>query len=222
MTAPHDILDPEELRTRDVYTLMTDLVAPRPIAWVSTLDADGHRNLAPFSYYQGVCSNPPTIVLGIAWRSDGTPKDTLRNILDRREFTVNHVSLPLAPAMNATSGEYPEGFDEWTVADGGQPLDAVPAERVAPPRVAQALASLECRLSHAIPLGVGRGPQRMPSSTLVVAEVVCFTVARGLVQRGATGHLLPIDPAQLAAIGRLGGIAYTETRRPFFLPRPKV
>lgn len=217
----HDTIPAEGLKSRDVYRLMTDLVAPRPIAWVSTLDEDGRRNLAPFSYFQGVCSRPPMVMLSISWHPDGRPKDTLRNILARREFTVSHVSEPLGQAMNVTSGDYPRDVSEWDIAGrDDQPLDSAPAVRVAPPRVRQARAALECRLVHALPLG--RGPAGKPSSTLVLGEVILFSVARGLLRRDERGHLLPMDPARLAAVGRLGGIAYTRTRESFEMARPKV
>lgn len=215
----HEIIDVDTLRTRDAYRLMTDLIAPRPIAWVSTLDGAGRRNLAPFSFFQGVSSKPPTIMLGISWKRDGTPKDTLRNILERREFTISHVGEPHAEIMNVTSGEYPPEVDEWQIADHGQELAAVPAARVAPPRVAGAHAALECKLVHAIP--IGRGPTGRPSTTLVLAEVLCFSVSTDLIRRDEAGHLRPIDPARLAAVGRLGGIAYTRID-PFEMPRPKV
>jgi flavin reductase (DIM6/NTAB) family NADH-FMN oxidoreductase RutF len=215
----HETFKPEQLSTRDIYRLMTDLVAPRPIAWVSTLDADGRGNLAPFSYFQAVGSRPPTIVLGIGLKADGRPKDTLRNILERREFTVSHVSEPLAVAMNATSAELDEGQSEWELAGEGRPLASLPAVCVAPPRVAEARAALECRLTHAIPLG--RGPTGKAASMLVIAEIVCFTVAEGFVTRDERGHLRSIEPARLAAVGRLGGIAYTGTIA-FDMPRPKV
>ena len=183
---------------------------------MSTLDGQGRRNLAPFSYFQAVGSRPPTIVLGIGFKRDGRPKDTLRNILERRQFTVNHVSEPLAEAMNTTSAELDETRSEWDLAQ----IPSTPATCVAPPRVAQALAALECRLVHAIPLG--HGPAGGPSSMLVVGEVLCFTVAEGHVVRDERGHLLPIDPARLAAVGRLGGIAYTKTADAFEMKRPKV
>jgi flavin reductase (DIM6/NTAB) family NADH-FMN oxidoreductase RutF len=217
----HETLDPRELATRDVYRLMIDLVAPRPIAWVSTQGEDGRRNLAPFSYFQGVCSQPPTVVLGLSWRSDGRPKDTLRNIVATRELVINHVGEPLAEAMNLTSGDYEPDVEEWEVlARAGLPLTPVPAARVLPPRVGEAQASLECRLTHAIPMG--RGRNGAPSATLVIAEVVLFTVARDLVERDERGAVRAIDPARLAAVGRLGGIAYTRTRETFRMPRPKV
>lgn len=224
----HEHIDAGRLRTRDIYRLMTDLVAPRPIAWVSSLDEQGKHNLAPFSYFQAVSSKPPTVMLGISWKRDGTPKDTLRNISSQREFTISHVSTALVEAMNATSGEYDADVDEWEVAAQahaatGRALGALaptPSIRVAPPRVAGACAALECKLTHAIPLG--RGPTGKPSTTLVLGEVLCFSVRRDLLRRDEAGHLRPIDPAQLAVVGRLGGIAYTATTDRFELTRPKL
>ena len=194
---------------------MTDLVAPRPIAWVSSLDDAGRGNLAPFSYYQAVCSRPAMIVLSISWAA-GRPKDTLANILARREFVASHVTDSAAVAMNATSAAVPHDVSEWELV--GVPSE--PAQVVAPPRVAGALAHLECRLTHAIPLG--SSAPGVPSATLVIAEVVHFAVASELLRRDPRGRLLPVDPAALAAVGRLGGIAYTRTTDRFELPRPET
>lgn len=216
---PHERLEAATLSTSDAYRLMTDVIAPRPIAWVSTLDEHGRPNLAPFSYFQAVCSRPPTIMLSIGTRPDGKPKDTLANLLATRELTISHVSEPLAAAMNATSADVPTGVDEWEGAgEPGVRLPSAPAAVVAPPWVAGARAALECRLVHAIPLG--QGPRGGPSSTLVLAEVLVFWVAAGLVQRDERGRLRPIDPAALAAVGRLGGMSYARTRDTFDLPRP--
>lgn len=202
------------LSAADAYRLMTDLVAPRPIAWVSTVDGDGRPNLAPFSYYQAVCSHPPTIVLGIAWQGDGRPKDTLANVLDTGELTISHVSAALTERMNATSASYPRGVSEWEACD----VTASPAAVVRPARVAEARGGFECRLTHAIPLGIGK--HGAPSSTLVIARVVHVWLAAGLAKRDERGRLLPIDPDALEAVGRLGGIAYAGTRGHFELPRP--
>jgi flavin reductase (DIM6/NTAB) family NADH-FMN oxidoreductase RutF len=204
-----------ELSVGDAYHLMTGLVAPRPIAWVSTVDGEGRANLAPFSYFQAVCSSPPTIVLGIAWLPNGRPKDTLANILETGELTISHVSEELSERMNATSAGFAPGVSEWDRCG----VDSAPAVVVAPRRVAAARGGLECRLTHAIPLGVGKNG--MPSSTLVVAEVVHVWLAAGLVQRDERGRLLPIDPAKLASVARLGGIAYTTTAGHFDLARPR-
>ncbi len=215
----HDVIDPHRLPTRDVYRLMTDLVAPRPIAWVSTQSESGRANLAPYSYFQAVSSNPPTVVLGCGWKRDGTPKDTLRNILEVREFTISHVTESVAEAMNLTSVELDEAGSEWDYAAQHTPLKPAPSHRVRPPRVEGALAALECRLVHAIPLG--KSASGRPSSTLVVGEVVSFSVATGLLQRDESGHFKPIDPQRLAAVGRLGGMAYTRTDGTFEMTRPK-
>lgn len=203
-----------DLSPRDAYRLMTDLVAPRPIAWVSTLDEDGRGNLAPFSYYQAICAHPPTVVLGLGWNGDGSPKDTLRNALARRELTISHVTRPVAEVMNATSAAYGPEVSEWEALE----VESVPARVVGPPRVAGALASLECRVVHAVPLG--HGPGGSPSSTAVFAEVVHFHVREDLIERDERGHLRPMDPARLASVGRLGGIAYTGPDGVFELPRP--
>ncbi len=215
----HEHIDPSALSGLDVYRLMTDLVAPRPIAWVSTVGADGVENLAPFSYFQAMGSRPPTVVLGCGWTRSGQPKDTLRHILDTREFTISHVSEPVAEAMNLSSVELPAEHSEWDYVAQQVPLDSVPAHVVRPPRVAQARASMECRMTQAIP--VGRTRAGSPASTIVVGEVVAFTVAEGLLRRDESGHLLPMDPGALQAVGRLGGIAYTRTGGVFELPRPK-
>lgn len=211
---PTEELAADRLPARDRYRLMTDLVAPRPIAWVSTISAHGVPNLAPFSYFQGVCSDPPTIVLGIAWLPSGRPKDTLANILETRELTISHVSEPLVEAMNASSAEFAPEVSEWQACG----IEPSPAKLVRPARVARALAGLECRLRQAIPLGRTKGGT--PSSTLVIAEILHFWVAHGLLQRDGRGHLLPIDPAALQAVGRLGGIAYATTASHFDLARP--
>jgi flavin reductase (DIM6/NTAB) family NADH-FMN oxidoreductase RutF len=220
----HEAIDAATLPSREVYQLMTDLVAPRPIAWVSSCDEHGARNLAPFSYYQAVCSRPPMIVLAIAWR-DGAPKDTLRNILATGTFVVNHVDRDHAAAMNATAAEVGRDVDEWDLVAraGCGPITAAPARETAAPRIAEAKAALECRLVHALPLGAGAGAG--PSSTLVVAEVRWFWLAAGLreptaVDAGGRARVRPIDPARRDALGRLGGMAYTDTRGVFRMPRP--
>lgn len=200
---------------------MTDLVAPRPIAWVSTVDAHGRPNLAPFSYFQAVCSAPPTVMLAFGSRPDGRPKDTLANILASRELTVSHVSDSLLATMNATSADVEPEVDEWEVAgEGGERLASLPSHTVMPPRVAGARAAMECRMVHAIPLGRSRSGG--PSSTLVLAEVQCFWLAPGLLQRNERGHLRPIDPAALASVGRLGGMSYARTTDVVELPRPQT
>ncbi|MEM9460832.1 MAG: flavin reductase family protein [Myxococcota bacterium] len=216
---PNECFEAADLRAGDAYRLMTDIVAPRPIAWISTLDEAGRPNLAPFSYFQAVCSRPPTVIVAIGNRPDGRPKDTLANILARRELTICHVSEAQAEAMNLTSGAYAPEIDEWALAgEPGGRLPSLPSAQVAPPRVAHARAAMECRMVRAIPLG--EGPKGGPSTTLVVAEVVVFWLAAGLTQRDERGRRRPIDPAALASVGRLGGMSYARTADTFTLARP--
>jgi flavin reductase (DIM6/NTAB) family NADH-FMN oxidoreductase RutF len=217
----HESIAAASLSAKDAYRLMTDLVAPRPIAWVATIGPDGRGNIAPFSYFQAVSSRPPMVMLAIAWHADGRPKHTLRNILASLEFTVSHVNEALANAMNRTSADCSDDISEWDLAgEHGHALASAPAVVVAPPRVRDSLAAMECRLVHALPLG--SGPRGAPSTTLVIGEVVCFTIAEGLLEKDEAGHLQSIPPARLAAVGRLGGIAYTKTVQTFELPRPKA
>lgn len=213
---PDHEIPADSLSKGDRYRLMTSLIIPRPIAWVSTVDGAGHRNLAPFSYFQGVSSDPPTVVIGMGWLASGQPKDSLRNVLETGELTVSFVNEDLASAMNQTSAAYPAHTDEWEQAG----VAAAASHTVAPERVRDALAALECKLTHAIPLG--EGPAGGPSTTLVIARIVHFHVQEGLIQRTEGNKLAPVDPARLATVGRLGGIAYTKTTDVFELPRPKV
>src|SRR5688500_17450817 len=108
-------LDPETIGCITAYKLLIGCVVPRPIAWVSTVDSAGVRNLAPFSFFMGVCGDPPTIAFSGGPR-EGGQKDTVRNAEASREFVVNVVDDAHAEAMNASSGEYPPEVDEFTVA----------------------------------------------------------------------------------------------------------
>jgi len=128
--------DPTTLPPNGMYKLLISSVVPRPIAWVSSVDADGVRNLAPFSYFMAITDDPPTIAFSSSFRGAGKDgkKDTLRNVEATREFVVNVVDDALAAQMNLTSGEYPPQVDEFEVAG----LAVAPAARVTPPRVADA------------------------------------------------------------------------------------
>lgn len=212
MTQLH--FDAATLSTRDAYRLMTSIITPRPIAWVSTVGADEAVNLAPYSYFQGVSSSPPTVVLGVGSRPDGREKDTLRNALATGELCISHVSDDDAERMNASSAGFEPGVSEASALD----IEMAASRFVQAPRVASARAALECRLTHAIPLG--ERPDGSPSSTLVIARVVGIYVAEALLRHDAKGRPLGLDPDQLASVGRLGGLSYARTRDRFELDRP--
>ena len=200
-------LDPATLDQREVYKLLIGCVVPRPIAWVATLDREGRRNLAPFSFFNAVGSNPPALMLSINYTADRPSgrKDTLHNILATGEFVVNLVTEATAVAMNETATDYPEGFDEFALAG----LTAVPSHTVGPPRVGESPVSFECALHTALPIGSGPG-----SSTIVVGIVRHIAISDEVI--GERNH---IDLARLRPVARLSGNNYAYVRETFELVR---
>jgi len=199
-------LDPNELRTRDLYGWMVGLITPRPIAWVSTLSPHGIVNLAPFSYFNGVGANPPTVMFCPANRRDGSPKDTLENIRRTGKFVVNVVTESVAAAMNASSADCEPDVDEFEFTGTAK----AESHRVSPPRVRDAAAAFECELHHAIQLGVGPA-----GANLVIGRIVWMHVSDSILDE--SGSLVP---GELDTIGRLGGTGYSRIRDRFDLPRP--
>ena len=154
-------LDFGAIPAKSVYKLLMGVVVPRPIALVTTVDADGQVNAAPFSYFNAVSAAPPTVVLGIGPGEGGGPgpKDTLRNIEASGEFVVNMVDEAMADRMNVTAYAFPPGVSELDKAG----LTPRPAIASRPPLIAESPVSLECRLAQTIQLG--------PQSTLVIGRV---------------------------------------------------
>jgi flavin reductase (DIM6/NTAB) family NADH-FMN oxidoreductase RutF len=200
-------LDPQTLGQRETYKLLIGCVVPRPIAWVSTVDLAGVRNLAPFSFFNAIGSNPPAISISISY-VDGLNqrKDTLRNISDTGEFVVNIVDEDLAQAMNATSASYPPNVDEFEVAG----LAAVPSVTVRPARVDGVPVSLECRLFTLVPVGQGPG-----SATLAIGVIQMIHVRTDVINER---HY--IDITKLRPIGRLAGASYAYVHETFDMVRP--
>src|SRR5687768_11161215 len=145
------LLDFSNLSPRDAYNWMIGTILPRPIAWVSTISNDGKTNLAPFSFFQGVTSNPPTLLFVPVNTRDGAKKDTVRNIEQVPEFVVNLVPFALAEKMNDCSAMLPYGESEFEAFG----IDAVPSEVVRPPRVAGAPVAFECTLDRFVHVGEG-------------------------------------------------------------------
>lgn len=202
-------IDPATLDQREVYKLLIGCVVPRPIAWVSTVDLAGRRNLAPFSFFNGVGSSPLALAVAInhaAGRAEGR-KDTLRNILATGEFVVNLVTEATAAAMNETATDYPEEFDEF--AEAG--LTPAPSRSVRPPRVGESPVSFECALHTAVPVGSGPG-----SSTLVVGVVRHLAISDEVID-----ERLHIDVHRLRPVARLAGSSYAYVRETFELVRKR-
>jgi flavin reductase (DIM6/NTAB) family NADH-FMN oxidoreductase RutF len=199
-------LDFSSLAPRDAYAWMISTILPRPIAWVSTQSLAGGLNLAPFSFFQGVTSNPPTLLFIPVNKRDGSKKDTIRNIEEVPEFVVNLVPFALAETMNATAALLPYGESEFEKFD----VRATPSERVRPPRVAAAPVAFECTLDRIV--HIGEGP--------LAANVVFGRIELAHVSDSVLGPDGKPDAGKLDLIGRLGGESYARTTERFALKRP--
>ena len=186
---------------------MIGAIVPRPIAFVSTISKDGIRNLAPFSFFNGVCSNPPIVLFSTVIKKDGNHKDTLNNIEATKEFVVNIVSEDIAEKMNITSTEFRPEVDEFIESK----LTPIPSDLIKPPRVKESRINLECKLVTIVRFGQGPG-----GGCTIFGEVIRFHIADELIDN------FRIDPDKLKAIGRMGGPTYTRTKDRFDLLRPKA
>jgi flavin reductase (DIM6/NTAB) family NADH-FMN oxidoreductase RutF len=185
----------------DHYKLLTGLVIPRPIGWIGTKAGDGKLNLAPFSFFNAVSSEPP-IVLFSAGRHSDRPKDSVAFAEESGVFTVNIVSEALAAAMNQSSGTFAPDEDEFVIAG----LTPVMGTLVDAPMVGEAPANLECRVLEVIDVGI--------ETRMVVGEVVMIHVREDALDGTR------VDSEIIRAIGRLSGNFYTTTRDRFELRRP--
>ena len=199
-------LDFSNLSIRDAYQWMIRTIMPRPIAWVSTVSGDGRTNLAPFSFFQGVTANPPTLMFVPVNSRDGTKKDTVRNIEQVPEFVVNLVARAQAEVMNATSATLPYGESEFEKFGVASAL----SEKIRPPRVAAAAAAFECALERIVMIGDGPLAANVVFGRILVAHYQDEVL-------GADGRP---DAAKLDLVGRMGGEDYTLTREVFSLKRP--
>jgi flavin reductase (DIM6/NTAB) family NADH-FMN oxidoreductase RutF len=186
-------LDLAALAPRERYRILATLIAPRPIAFVSSLDASGRGNLAPFSCFGMGGFDPLSCIVCAVVGRDGADKDTTRNILETGEYVVNVVTHALADRMNAASFAFEADVDEFERCG----LTRVPARRVRPPRVAESPAQLECRLFEAVRHGSGPG-----ASVYLVGEVVHIAAAEEICTDG-----IP-DNRKLEHLARLGGDWY--------------
>jgi flavin reductase (DIM6/NTAB) family NADH-FMN oxidoreductase RutF len=191
----------------DVYQMLTGLVTPRPIAWVTTLSSGGVVNLAPFSFYNAFGANPPVVVISPTLTRDGRRKDTLVNIEANGQFVINAATEKHAAAINLSSAVLPPDESELQLTG----LTAAESSKVAVPRLADVPFALECRLLQILP--IGNGPI---SANLVIGEVVSMYVDDAVLgERG-----LP-DPQKVQAVGRLGADFWCRTTDVFAQGRPQ-
>ena len=196
--------DPIDLDAQKLYKLMIGSITPRPIALVTTLGSLG-PNAAPFSFFNGVASDPAMVMFSVGSK-DGGAKDTIANILEIPEFVVHIVSDAIKEKMNVCAIDYPRGVDE--MAEAG--FTALASRKVRPPRIAEAPVAFECRLLHRLELG--RSPYH-----LVVGEVVYFHYHEGVVD-----ERFHVDVGRVNPIGRLAGRGgYTRITDRFEMPRLK-
>ncbi len=189
-----------------VYRTLVEVVTPRPIAWVTTVDREGRVNLAPFSFFNVFGANPPVVVFSPGLRRDGSKKDTLLNLDDVPEFVLSAAVEDLAEPMNLTARELPRGESEAVFAN----LALEPSSRVRPPRVAASPVHMECRVRQILP--IGDGPI---SANLVIGEVLLIHIDDSVLD--PSGH---VDPRKLRTIARLGGDYYCRSTDLFEMKRP--
>ncbi|MCX7886030.1 MAG: flavin reductase family protein [Verrucomicrobiae bacterium] len=194
-------IDASKLDRQAAHELLKGCVAPRPIAWISTVSSEGVCNAAPYSCFTFVALEPPMVCFSVERKRDGTKKDTLRNVEETGEFVVNVVPEELAGAMNATAEDFPPWVSEFEKAG----LTPVPGERVRAPRIAESPVNLECRVERIVEVG---------SNSLVISEVLLVHVRDDLYRDGT------IDVGRLRPLARLAGNQYCRLGEVFELERP--
>ncbi|HWL93067.1 MAG TPA: flavin reductase family protein [Phycisphaerae bacterium] len=183
---------------RAMHRLYLSFVQPRPIAFASTISADGRPNLAPFSFYNMLSANPPVVIFSPALNRHSRKKDTLVNVEATKEFVIATVTEPIAERMNVCSTEFEYGISEFERSG----LTPLPANRVKPFLVKESPVNIECKLLQVISLGDGPA-----AGQAILGEVLAVHVADEMLLEGD----MVCDPKKLQAIGRMGGELYTRT-----------
>jgi flavin reductase (DIM6/NTAB) family NADH-FMN oxidoreductase RutF/acyl carrier protein len=200
-------LDPTELDEKRIYNFMVSSILPRPIAWVSSVDADGRTNLAPFSYFMGVCCKPMTVLFcPVVGSADRPKKDTLMNIEQVPEFVVNVAQAHTVAAVNLSAAPFATGESEFGHAE----VTALASTRVSPPRVEEASIAFECGVRDIIEISDQPG-----GGWVVLGNVLCVHVHDHLVDE----ETLRVDHDALAPVARLGGHYFQRPGEAFPLKR---
>ncbi len=189
------VVDPKDIPTPQLHQYLLGAIAPRPIAFVSTVDKQGQVNLSPYSFFNVFSANPPIVIFSPARRGrDNTTKHTYENVLEHPECVVNIVSYSMVQQMSLASTEYDKGVNEFVKAG----FTEAASGKVKPPRVAESPASFECTVREVIPLGDQGG-----AGNLVVGEIVLAHFHEAIFDDAGN-----ISPQQLDAVARLGGNWY--------------
>ncbi|KLV15238.1 flavin reductase family protein [Niallia circulans] len=200
-------IDPKTISERENYKFLIGSIIPRPIAFVTSLSEEGVLNGAPFSYFNIVSSNPPMISLSIQ-RSNGKPKDTARNILNKREFVIHIVDEQNVDKINQTAASLAPSESEIELA-GLTPIDS---SAISVPGIKEAKIRMECVLEHSLELG---GTEALPGCDFLIGRVVHYHIDSTLYENGR------IDPRGLAAVSRLAGNDYAKIGDMFTKVRPQ-
>ncbi|WP_439150960.1 flavin reductase family protein [Winogradskyella sp.] len=201
-------LNPKDLSTGKLHGYLLSSVAPRPIAFASTIDGDGNPNLSPFSFFNVFSANPPILIFSPARRvRDNTTKHTLENVETIKEVVINVVNYDIVHQMSLTSTEYPEGVNEFEKAG----LTMLPSEEVKPFRVAESPIQFECKVNDVMHLGKEGG-----AGNLVICEVVKLHITDEVLNEDET-----INQEALDLVARAGGSYYSRAKKGFFeIPKP--
>ncbi|MFL3662183.1 MAG: flavin reductase family protein [Polaribacter sp.] len=196
-------IDPKDISTGTLHGYLLGAVAPRPIAFASTMDADGNPNLSPFSFFNVFGSNPPIMVFSPARRvRDNTTKHTLENILATKEVVINMVNYDIVQQMSLSSTEYPEGINEFEKAG----FSMLPSDKIKPFRVAESPVQFECKVQDVVFTGTEGG-----AGNLIICEVVKIHISETVLdEKGA------IDQYKIDLVARAGGSYYSRARDGFF------
>jgi flavin reductase (DIM6/NTAB) family NADH-FMN oxidoreductase RutF len=200
-------IDIAQIPPAEAYKIMIGSVVPRPVAWVSTTDAAGNYNVAPYSFFTAVCSNPPTVLFCPVTPADRDMKDTLANIRETKEFVINVATEDNVTQLNQTSAPYPKGISEFERVG----LTPLPGIKVKAPRVAESPIHLECKLTQIIDIGDGG----LGSGRIVIGQIVYAHI-----DETAYGDAHHIDITKIKPVSRLAGTDYAPVREIFSLVRP--
>ena len=202
-------IDPISLQTKELHKILLSSIAPRPIAFASTVDSIGNVNLSPFSYFNVFSSNPPILIFSPSRRvRDNTTKHTLENAMETKEVVINVVNFPIVEQMSKSSVEYEKGVNEF-IETG---LTQVKSLLVKPPRVLESPISFECRVQEIISLGESGG-----AGQLIIAKVVQIHIDKKFLDKNGD-----IDSEKLDLVARMGGDWYTRSTKEsmFKIPKP--
>jgi len=201
-------IDPKEISIKKLHSYLLGAIAPRPIAFASTIDADGNPNLSPFSFFNVFGANPPILIFSPARRvKNNTTKHTLENALATKQVVINVVNYQIVQQMSLSSSEYPEGVNEFEKAG----FTMLPSDKIQPFRVAESPVQFECKVNDVIFTGENAG-----AGNLIICEVLKIHISDQVLAEDGS-----IDQHKIDLVARAGGNFYTRAREGFFeIPKP--